>query len=117
MGWAWTSAPELLFLIRTPASAEARAEAESTARYACEQYEHRCDQSDDGREAKRHADPVGDCSKDDGDEDSDHLLSLLGRWRSFSQKGLASNPGTVAVMGTRGSPGGGQRSNFGARPS
>src|SRR3954468_21190229 len=77
MAWAWTSAPELLASLVRPASpAEARAEAEAAAGYACQKHENRCDQRDDGREAERDADPVGNRGKNDGNENSDHFPLL-----------------------------------------
>src|SRR3954451_18093830 len=80
MASAWTSAPELraASLVSPAAAAEARAEAEASARYACQQNQNGCDQSNDCRQTKGNADPVGNRGKNDGDQNSNHLFLL--RW-------------------------------------
>src|SRR3954454_9950341 len=80
MASAWTSAPELraASLVSPAAAAEARAEAEASARYACQHNQHGCNQCDDCRQTKCNADPVGNRGKNDGNENSDHLPLL--RW-------------------------------------
>src|SRR3954469_23175799 len=76
--WAWTSAPDSRRLERPAAAAEARAKAESAARYACKQDEHGGDQSHDGRQAQRKADPVGNRSENNRNKDSNHCFPSLG---------------------------------------
>src|SRR5438552_11555191 len=88
--WAWTSAPDLPRLVAT--STEAAAEAVSARGHTRKQYEHSRDQSDDCRQTKRKADPVGNRSQDNRNQDSDHSRPLLRWWRGTSRGNTIWNP-------------------------